>query len=99
MSDVFSFRTSTAHASSRDIRTVMEDIRSTIWDIHSDVLALRPDWEGSESDLYDTASRERRKAAHEVNNILKDVAHVLDEVDKGNTMMRDEIQKALDEMK
>lgn len=99
MTSVFSFRTSTANTSSQGIRNVMRDIRSTIWDINRDVRNLRPEWDGSESDLYNDAASEWRKAAHQVNNILNEVAKALDEVDKGNTAVRDEVQKALDEMK
>ena len=95
---VYAFRTSHADEGSSDIVSVMKSIRETIDRIRSDVDALKPDWEGSEAELYDNINREWRKAARQINNILNDVSKALTSIKDANGEVRTQIQTELDNM-
>lgn len=96
--DVYAFRTSHAEGASTDILTVMDNIRAIIDTIHADVDALKPEWTGSEAELYDVINTDWRKAAGEINNILDDVSAALTSVNEANGEVRAQIQTELDNM-
>ncbi|MGV0431618.1 WXG100 family type VII secretion target [Corynebacterium sp. 20_84] len=95
---VYAFRTSHADGGSADILSVMDRIRGIIDSIHNDVDALKPDWEGSEAELYDDINREWRKAARQINDILNDVSKALTSIKDANGEVRTQIQTELDNM-
>lgn len=94
---VYAFRDSTATQAQADIRSTMESIRSFLAEIGEAIERLRPEWTADEADAYYESITKWKEGAEGINNILNDVEKALNDMQDGNSSLRDAITQVLDE--
>lgn len=97
MTSVYSFRTSDATGSASGILRTQSDIGETLNEIDAALKRLHPQWEASESDMYQEMMAKWQEGAEGLRSVLTEVREVLLKTRDGNSEVRSAVQQVLDQ--